>query len=94
MKCDEEFPWIFTCGMGETEFESAWLGEGIVPAVRWSDYGLARRWGSDFRSRAQRGRTQWRTASIYLLNAERQIWHENSWLTGRGSMYCIRCDAL
>jgi len=60
--------------------------KGIVPAVRWSDYGLAAGGGVAIFDRGLSGRElNGRTASIYLLNAEDKYWgYENSWLTGKG----------
>jgi alpha-mannosidase len=58
---------------------------GIVPAVRWSDYTTVNGGVAIF-DRGLSGRElNGRTASIYLINAEDKYWgYENEWLTGKG----------
>lgn len=60
--------------------------KGIVPAVRWIDYGLAGGGGMAILDRGCSGREiDGQTPIIYLLNAENTYYgYPNSWLSGKG----------
>jgi len=60
--------------------------KGIVPAVRWSHYSLARGGGVAIIDRGLTGRElNERTPVIYLLNAtDRYYGYPNAWLSGKG----------
>jgi len=60
--------------------------KGIVPAVGWIDFSLARGGGFAIFDRGLSGRElNERTAVIYLLNAEdKYAGYENAWLSGKG----------
>lgn len=60
--------------------------KGIVPAVRWIDFSLAKGGGFAILDRGLSGRElNERTPIIYLLNAEdKYVGYENAWLSGKG----------
>lgn len=60
--------------------------QGIVPAIRWIDYGLAGGGGLSIFDRGATGREiDGSTPVIYLLNAENEYYgYPNSWLSGAG----------
>ena len=60
--------------------------KGIVPAIRWIDYGLSGGGGVSIFDRGATGREiTGNTPVIYLLNAENQYHgYANSWLSGEG----------
>ncbi len=60
--------------------------KGILPAVRWTDYGLSGGGGLSIFDRGATGREiNGNTPTIYLLNAENEYHgYPNSWLSGEG----------